>query len=196
MRVALYCRVSTTGKGQDTEVQARELREYAARRGFEVVQEFTDNGFSGAKESRPALDEMLKAAKRRRFDAVLCWKLDRIGRSLKHLVNLLAELEAVGVALVSFSDNLDLSTPQGRLMFQIIGAMAEFERSLICERVKAGIAHRKALGKKFGGRTAKALDMVAVTRMRENGASMAEVAKALNVSAGTIHNRLSNAREL
>jgi DNA invertase Pin-like site-specific DNA recombinase len=110
------------------------------------------------------------------------------------LVNLLAEMEAVGVALVSFSDNLDLSTPQGRLMFQIIGAMAEFERSLICERVKAGIAHRKAQGKKFGGRTAKRLDMAEVTRMREGGASMAEIAKALNVSAGTIHSRLNAAR--
>jgi DNA invertase Pin-like site-specific DNA recombinase len=148
MRVAIYSRVSTNGKGQDTEVQARELREYAARRNRTIVAEFADSGFSGAKESRPALDEMLKAANRRKFDAILCWKLDRIGRSLKHLVNLLAEMEAVGVALVSFSDNLDLSTPQGRLMFQIIGAMAEFERSLICERVKAGIAHRKAQGKK------------------------------------------------
>jgi len=191
MRVALYCRVSTTGKGQDTEVQARELRDFAARRGFVVVQEFTDNGISGAKESRPALDEMLKAAKRRRFEAILVWKLDRIGRSLKHLVNLLAELEAVGVLLVSFSDNIDLSTPQGRLMFQIIGAMAEFERSLICERVKAGIAHRKAQGKKFGGRTAKALDMAEVARLRQAGASMSEIAKALNVSAGTIHSRLT-----
>ena len=194
MKVAIYARVSTSGKGQDTEVQARELREYAARRNWTVVEEFADTGFSGAKESRPALDEMLKAAKRRKFDAILCWKLDRIGRSLKHLVNLLAEMEAVGVALVSFSDNLDLSTPQGRLMFQIIGAMAEFERSLICERVKAGIAHRKAQGKKFGARTAKRLDMAEVTRMREGGASMAEIARALNVSAGTIHSRLNAAR--
>jgi DNA invertase Pin-like site-specific DNA recombinase len=134
---------------------------------------------------------MLRAAKRRKFDTILCWKLDRIGRSLKHLVNLLAELEAGGVALVSFSDHLDLSTPQGRLMFGIIGAMAEFERSLICERVKAGIAHRKAQGKKFGGRTAKRLDMADVTRMRESGASMAEIAKVLKVSTGTIHSRLS-----
>src|SRR6267378_2719993 len=193
MKVALYTRVSTRDKGQDTEVQARELREYAERRGWSIVEEFSDY-VSGAKEFRPALDEMMKAAKRRKFDAVLCWKLDRVGRSLKHLVNLLAELEAVGVALVSFSDNLDLSTPQGRLMFQIIGAMAEFERSLICERVKAGIAHRKAQGKKFGGRTAKRLDMAEVTRMREGGASMAEIARALNVSAGTIHSRLNAAR--
>lgn len=95
MRIALYTRVSTTGKGQDTEVQACELREYATRRGWTIVQEFSDNGVSGSKESRPALDEMMKVARRRRFDAVLIWKLDRIGRSLKHLVKLLAELEAV-----------------------------------------------------------------------------------------------------
>ena len=193
MRIAIYSRVSTNGKGQDTEVQARELREYAARRGWAIVQEFSDSGFSGAKESRPALDEMLTAAKRRHFDAILCWKLDRIGRSLKHLVNLLAELEAIGVALISFSDSLDLSTPQGRLMFQIIGAMAEFERSLICERVKAGIAHRKAQGKKFGGRTAKRLDMAEISRLRESGASMAEIARAMRVSTGTIHSRLTAA---
>jgi DNA invertase Pin-like site-specific DNA recombinase len=191
MKCALYARVSTSGKGQDTEVQARELREYAARRNWTIVEEFSDSGFSGAKESRPALDEMMKAARRRKFDVVLCWKLDRIGRSLKHLVNFLAELEAVGVAFVSFSDNLDLSTPQGRLMFQVIGAMAEFERSLICERVKAGIAHRQAKGLKFGGRAAKRVNMAEVTRMREAGAPMAEIAKALGVSAGTIHNRIN-----
>jgi DNA invertase Pin-like site-specific DNA recombinase len=127
MRVALYTRVSTSGKGQDTEVQARELREYSERRGWTIVEEYADNGISGKTESRPSLDEMMKAARRRKFDVVLCWKLDRIGRSLKHLVNFLAELEAVGVAFVSYSDNLDLSTPQGRLMFQVIGAMAEFE---------------------------------------------------------------------
>ena len=133
----------------------------------------------------------MKAARRRKFDLVLCWKLDHIGRSLKHLVNFLAELEAVGVAFVSFSDNLDLSTPQGRLMFQVIGAMAEFERSLICERVNAGIAHRQAKGLKFGGRTAKRVNMAEVTRLREAGTPIAEIAKALGVSVGTVHNRIS-----
>lgn len=190
MKVAIYSRVSTLGKGQDVEVQARELREFAARRGWTVVQEFSDTGVSGAKESRPALDAMLGAAKHRKFDGILTWKLDRIGRSLKHLVCLLAELEAVGCTLCSFSDNLDLSTPQGRLMFQVIGAMAEFERSLIRDRVKAGIAHRRSKGLRVGGRTV-AVDMAQVTRLRAEGASMASVAKTLGVSAGTIHGRLS-----
>lgn len=184
MKVALYTRVSTTGKGQDCEVQARELREYAARRGWNVVQEYTDNGVSGVKESRPALDRLMQDARRRKFDGVLCWKLDRIGRSLKHLVNLLAELEAVGVALVSFSDNLDLSTPQGRLMFQIIGAMAEFERSLTVERVRAGLAHARAKGKRLGRPKVNA-NAAQINRLRAGGASWAVVCHETGLSAGT-----------
>jgi DNA invertase Pin-like site-specific DNA recombinase len=184
MKVALYTRVSTSGKGQDTEVQARELREYATRRGWDVIQEYTDNGVSGAKESRPALDRLMQDARRRKFDGVLCWKLDRIGRSLKHLVNLLAELEAVGIALVSFSDNLDLSTPQGRLMFQIIGAMAEFERSLTVERVKAGIAHARSKGKRLG-RPKVSVNASQINRLRESGASWSAVCQETGLSAGT-----------
>lgn len=184
MKVAIYTRVSTSGKGQDTEVQARELREYAARRGWAVVQEYADNGVSGAKESRPALDRLLQDARRRKYDAVLCWKLDRIGRSLKHLVNLLAELEAVGVALVSFSDNLDLSTPQGRLMFQIIGAMAEFERSLTVERVRSGLAHARAKGKRLG-RPKVNVNAAHIARLRDGGASWATVCRETGLSKGT-----------
>ncbi len=128
-QVALYARVSTLNH-QDPELQFAELREYAGRRGWQIVEEFTDQGVSGCKESRPALNRMMADASRRRFDAILVWKIDRFGRSLKHLVNALAEQAALGVAFVSLRDNLDLSTPSGRLMFQIIGAMAEFERAL------------------------------------------------------------------
>jgi len=184
MKIVLYTRVSTSGKGQNTEVQARELREYATRRGWDVVQEYTDNGVCGAKESRPALDRLMQDARRRKFDGVLCWKLDRIGRSLKHLVNLLAELEAVGVALVSFSDNLDLTTPQGRLMFQIIGAMAEFERSLTIERVRAGLAHARAKGKRLG-RPKVSVNAAQINRLRAGGASWSAVCNETGLSAGT-----------
>jgi len=138
-RVALYARVSTLNHGQNPDLQLGELREYAARRGWQVVEEFTDQGVSGCKESRPALNRLMADACRRRFDAVLVWNIDRFGRSLKHLVNALAELAALGVAFISLRDNLDVSTPSGRLMFQIIGAMAEFERALIQERVRAGL---------------------------------------------------------
>ena len=121
-------------------MQLSELREYASRRGWSITSEYVDQGVSGSKESRPELNQLMADAHRRKFDAVLVWKIDRFGRSLKHLVNALADLCAYGVAFVSFRDNLDLSTPSGRLMFQIIGAMAEFERSLIQERVQGRAA--------------------------------------------------------
>src|SRR5215469_14007070 len=146
-RVALYARVSTLN-GQDPEMQLSELREYAGRRGWTISDEYVDQGVSGSKESRPELNRLTADAHRRAFDAVLVWKIDRYGRSLKHLVDSLADLAAYGVAFVSFRDNLDLSTPSGRLMFQIIGAMAEFERSLIQERVRAGLCNARTNGRK------------------------------------------------
>ena len=149
-RAALYARVSTLS-GQNPEVQLAELREYASRRGWAIAGEYVDRGISGAKESRPALNRLMGDAHRRKFDAVLVWKLDRFARSLKQLVNALAEMEALGIAFVSLRDNLDLSTPSGRLMFQIIGAMAEFERALIQERVRAGLRHARAQGSAWEG---------------------------------------------
>src|SRR5215469_10436660 len=146
-RVALYARVSTANGQQDPEMQLRELREFAERRSWQIADVYTDT-VTGSKDSRPALNRLMQDAKQRRIDAVLVWKLDRFGRSLRHLVNALAELEALGVAFVSLRDNLDLSTPSGRLMFQIIAAMGEFERELIKERVSAGI--RLAKGKRIG----------------------------------------------
>lgn len=124
-RCCLYARISTTNGGQHPEMQLAELREHAQRRGWVVVGEFTDQ-ISGSKDSRPALNKLMAQAHRREFDVVLVWKLDRWGRSLKHLVNSIAELEALGVAFVTLRDNLDLTTPSGRLMTHILGAMAEF----------------------------------------------------------------------
>src|SRR5580658_8568023 len=166
-QVALYARVSTLNS-QDPEMQLAELREFAGRRGWQIVEEFTDQGVSGCKESRPALNRLMADACRRKFDAVLVWKIDRFGRSLKHLVNALAELAALGVAFVSLRDNLDLGTPSGRLMFQIIGAMAEFERSLIQERVKAGLRSARAKGKRLG-RPSKRPDGGAIAKLRGEG---------------------------
>lgn len=168
-RVALYARVSTLN-GQDPEMQLRELRELATRRGWTIAEEYTDQGISGSRESRPALNRLMADAHTRRFDAVLVWKLDRFGRSLKHLVTAIADFEALGVAFVSLRDNLDLSTPSGRLMFQIIGAMSEFERSLIQERVRAGLRNARAKGKKFG-RPRVPVDARAIAELRSRGAS-------------------------
>jgi DNA invertase Pin-like site-specific DNA recombinase len=184
MKAALYARVSTTN-GQDPTMQTRELKEYCERRGWKIVGEYVDCGVSGSKESRPELNRLMQAAKQREFDAVLVWKLDRFGRSLRHLVNALAELEALGVTFVSLKDNLDLSTPAGRLMFQIIGAMAEFERSLIAERVRAGLRNARAKGKKLG-RPRKAVDRTKIATLRSQGCGWKKIAAQLGVGVGTV----------
>jgi DNA invertase Pin-like site-specific DNA recombinase len=188
MRVAIYARVSTAN-GQSPEMQLAELREYASRRGWKVFAEYVDNGVSGAKESRPELNRLMRDAHRRHFDVVLCWKVDRFGRSLKHLVNALADLDSYGIAFVSLRDNLDLSTPSGRLMFQIIGAMAEFERSLIQERVRAGLRNARIKGKTLG-RPRRIVSGDQMARLREQGASFREIAKAVGASPGTVRTRL------
>jgi len=193
-RIAIYARVSTSGGHQDPEMQLRELREYAERRDWEIFETYTDTGVSGSKESRPALKRLMADACQRHFDAVLVWKLDRFGRSLRHLVNALAELEAFGVAFISLRDNLDLSTPSGRLMFQIIGAMAEFERALIQERVRAGLRNARAKGKRLG-RPRVDLSGNQVAALRASGASLRAIAKELGVGVGTVH-RLSQQRPL
>ena len=182
-RVALYARVSTLNN-QDPEMQLAEQREYAERRGWQIVDEFIDQGVSGSKESRPALNRLMSDAYRRRFDAVLVWKIDRFGRSLKHLVNSLAELSALGVAFVSLRYNLDLSTPSGRLMFQIIGTMAEFERALIQERVRAGLRNARAKGKRLG-RPRIIVNTARIRDLRAQGRSWAAITAQTGVSKGT-----------
>src|ERR1700704_6123711 len=190
-QVALYARVSTLNN-QDPEMQLAELREYAGRRGWRIVEEFTDQGVSGCKESRPALNRLMSDACRRRFDAVLVWKIDRFGRSLKHLVNALAELAALGVDFISLRDNLDLSTPSGRLMFQIIGAMAEFQRSLIQERVKAGLRKARPKRKRLGPPPIF-VSQSRLDTLRASGASWRAISKELGVGVGTAH-RISQQR--
>ncbi len=184
-RVALYARVSTFA-GQSPEMQLVELREYAVRRGWHVVEEYVDHGVSGAKESRPALNRLLADARQRRFDVVACWKLDRFGRSVKHIVVALADFEALGISFVSLKDNLDLTTPSGRLMFQIIAAMAEFERALIQERVRSGLENAKRRGKRLG-RPPIAVDSARIARLRANGSSIRAISALLDVSRATVH---------
>jgi DNA invertase Pin-like site-specific DNA recombinase len=148
MRVAIYARVSTLD--QHTDNQLEELRRYAHARGWSIHHEYVDQGISGAKESRPALDTMVKDARRRRFDAVLVWRLDRLGRNLRHLILLLDDLHALGVAFVSLAEGIDATTPAGKLQLHILGAIAEFERGRIQERVRAGLARARAQGKRLG----------------------------------------------
>jgi DNA invertase Pin-like site-specific DNA recombinase len=146
---------------------------------------------SGSKESRPSLNRLMHDACRRRFDAILVWKIDRFGRSLKHLVNALAELAALGVAFVSLRDNLDLSTPSGRLMFQIIGAMAEFERALIQERVRAGLRNARAKGKRLG-RPRVVVDAARIAVLRGQGRSWSEIVTEMGIGKGTAQRALAS----
>jgi DNA invertase Pin-like site-specific DNA recombinase len=181
-RVALYARVSTL-LAQSPEMQLIELREYACRRGWIVIGEYVDRA-SGAKESRPALDRLMLDAHRGKFDLIAVWKIDRFGRSLRHLVNTLAELEEVGLAFVSLRDNLDLTTASGRLMFQIVAAMAEFERALIQERVRAGLRNACAKGKRLG-RPRIVVDVARITTLRAQGHSWASIGGELGIGEGT-----------
>jgi DNA invertase Pin-like site-specific DNA recombinase len=189
-RIAIYARVSTSD--QSPQMQIDELRDYAQRRGWIIAGEYIDIGQSGAKEARPALTRMLKDAHSRACDGILVWKIDRLARSLKHLVNCLAELDARGVAFVSLRDGLDLSTPAGRLQLHIIGAMAEFERSLIVERVTAGIAAARRRGVKIG-RPKTYVSPDKVREMREAGTPWRAIAKKLKIGTGTACRALQQA---
>jgi DNA invertase Pin-like site-specific DNA recombinase len=190
-RVAIYARVSTIDKGQDPDLQLSELREYVERRGWKIVSEYVDKGHSGAKESRPALNRMMADARRRKFDVIAVWKLDRFGRSLKHLVTALADLESLGITFVSLRDGFDLSTASGRLMFQIIGAMGEFERNLIRERVKAGMTNARRKGVRIGRPSgpAIAIDMRSVRARRAAGESLRGIARDLGCSPSLLVKR-------
>jgi len=169
-------------------MQLAELREFASKRGWIVVGEFTDE-CSGTKDHRPQLDAMMLLAKQRKVDVILVWKLDRFGRSLKHLVNAISELQAVGCDFVSLRDNLDLTTPAGRMMFGVIACMAEFERELIRERVIAGLAHARSKGQKFGRpvvRRERDKDAKAIRQMRNEGDSFTDIADSLGRSRSDI----------
>ena len=147
LRAAIYVRVSTFDQNPDNQLE--ELRRFTDARGWDV-QEYVDHGVSGAKERRPALDVMVADAKRRRFDAIVVWRLDRLGRNLKHLITLVDEMTALGIAFVSLAEGIDATTPAGKLQLHIHGAIAEFERGRIQERVRAGLARARAQGKRLG----------------------------------------------
>jgi DNA invertase Pin-like site-specific DNA recombinase len=188
VRVALYARCSTLDKGQDPELQFAPLREYCQRRGLSVSGEYVDNGISGTKDRRPQLDRLLEAARKRQIDMIIVWKLDRFGRSLKQLVNALEELSSLGIGFISYQDNLDLTTPQGRLMFHIIGAMAEFERELIRERVKAGLENARRKGRRIGKKPVPAIDIekVIVLHKQDSSLSIRTIAKRTKLSKSLV----------
>ena len=191
MKVAIYARVSTTNHGQDVSMQTRELPQFAQARGWNVVGEYVDEGISGAKDRRPALDRLMSDAHKRKFDVVLYWRFDRFARSVSHLLRALETFNALGIAFVSLSENVDTTTPTGKMIFTVLGAVAELERSLIAERVRAGLRNARAKGKKLG-RPRVALDPVRIGRLRAQGLSWQKIAEELGAGEGTVY-RLAHA---
>lgn len=192
-RAALYARVSTTGHGQDVGLQLDELRQVAAQRGWDVVGIYEDAGVSGTKTSRPGLDRMLADAQAGKLDLVAVWKLDRLGRSLQHVLATLDQLNTQGVAFVSLRDQgLDSTTPAGRLFTAMIAAFAAFERDLIQERVVAGIRRAQAAGKHCG-RPRKEIDLRPAVALLREGRGLKDVARILKVPRATLRRRLEEA---
>jgi DNA invertase Pin-like site-specific DNA recombinase len=174
-------------------MQLRELREYCQRRDMVVVAEYVDKGISGAKDRRPELDRLLTDAHRRRFDSVVVWRFDRFARSVSHLLRALETFRSLGIEFVSLSEQVDTSTPAGKLVFTVLGAVAELERSLILERVKAGLRNARAKGKRLG-RPRSGVDTEEIKRLRTQGASWRAVGAALGVSAATALHASGKAR--
>jgi DNA invertase Pin-like site-specific DNA recombinase len=184
MRAAIYARVSTTNNGQNPEMQLREIREYCQRRGWEIEGEYVDAGVSGAKERRPQLDALLAACHKRRVDAVVVYRYDRFARSLRQLVNALEEFRSLGIEFISLHEGVDTSTPNGRLVFGIFATIAEFERELIRDRVKSGVAAARSKGKRLG-RPRVSLDLAKIAALRDSGATWSAITRQLGLSAGT-----------
>ncbi len=184
MKAAIYARVSTSN-GQSPEMQLQELREYCQRRSWQIQGEYVDKGISGAREHRPELDRLWADCRKRKIDAVVVYRYDRFARSLRQLVNALEEFRALGIDFVSLHEGVDTSTPNGRLIFGILATIAEFERELIRDRVRSGVAAARANGKRLG-RPQLVVDASRIAALREQGLSWASVAAKLGVGEGTV----------
>ena len=193
-RVALYARVSTLDKGQDPETQLVQLRQYAQARNFEVITEFIDYA-SGTSEDRTQYKLMMAVAKKRKIDVVLVWRYDRFACSTQALVNALKEFQSLGIDFISYQENIDTTTPTGELIFHVMASLAQFESSLISQRVKAGMARAKAQGKHISRPPiVKELQQKIIELQRE-GVSMNKISKTLGIAYGTVYNYRSTMSE-
>ena len=161
-------------------MQTRELRQFAQARGWNVAGEYIDSGVSGAKDSRPELNRLMADAHKRRFDVVCVWRFDRFARSVSHLLRALETFKALGIDFVSYSEQMDTSTPAGKMVFTVLGAVAELERTLIVERAKAGLRNARAKGKRIG-RPTSAVDVSQIARLRASSVSWWEIGRRLEV---------------
>lgn len=187
---AIYARVSTDRQAVD--LQIHELKEYVQRRGWKVYQEYVDQGFTGSDTKRPAFKQMMQDARKKRFDVLLVWKLDRLSRSVKDLVNTIGELEALQIDFISYDNNLDTSTPQGKLLFHVMGAMAEFEREIIRERVKAGLENAKRKGRALGRPSLDQYIVEEILVLRQQGSSYRAIGKELGISEAAARKAVKN----
>jgi DNA invertase Pin-like site-specific DNA recombinase len=193
MKAALYARVSKQNGHQDPEVQLRELREQCQRKGWEIYREYVDHGISGSKESRPQLNQLMADAQEKKFDAVIVWKFDRFARSAQHLLKALEAFSANSIAFVSLTEGIDTSTAVGKLVFTVLGAVAEMERSLIIERVKAGLRKAKATGTRSGRAIGSPRNELSIEKIKSHqaaGESVSQIAKRLGVSRALVYKRL------
>jgi DNA invertase Pin-like site-specific DNA recombinase len=191
-RAALYVRVSTLD--QHPETQLHDLRQFASQRGFQIVQEYVDHGFCGARARRPALDKMMEDARRHHFDALLVWSCDRLARSTKHLLQTLDELNGMGISFLSQREAIDSEGPLGRAIIVIVSAMAELERCIIIERVRAGMRRAKIEGRRIG-RAPLNVNRVVLLRDRERGLSLNQLAKAHGISKASVCRVLREEKE-
>jgi DNA invertase Pin-like site-specific DNA recombinase len=186
-RVALYARVSTLDKGQDPETQLVQLRQYAQARNFEIVTEYIDYA-SGTSEDRTQYKLMMDAAKKRKIDVVLVWRYDRFARSTQALVNALKEFQSLGIDFISYQENIDTTTPTGELIFHVMASLAQFESSLISQRVKAGMARAKAQGKHIARPPIAQELQKKIIELQREGVSMNKISKILGIAYGTVYN--------
>jgi DNA invertase Pin-like site-specific DNA recombinase len=186
-RVAIYVRVST--KDQSVDMQLNDLERYSRERGLNVFKVYEDSGVSGTKETRPALNELMDHAKKKRFDMVLVWRFDRFARSTKHLVTALHEFRHIGIDFISFQENIDTSSPLGEAIFTIISAMSTLERDIIAERVKGGLRKAKAKGRLLGRPKSK-IDISKLIEYRKQKMSIRRIAVEMSLSKGTIEKAL------
>jgi DNA invertase Pin-like site-specific DNA recombinase len=183
---AIYARVSTLNHGQDPALQTREISEYCNRRGWEIFDTYVDAGVSGKKDSRPQLNRLMEDAHSRRFDVVIVWRFDRFCRSVSHLLRALETFNALGIQFVSLCEQVDTTTPTGKLVFTILGAVSEGERNLIAERVRAGLRNARAKGKTLG-RPRVDVDVTQIESLRASGHSWRTIAGMMKLSVGTVY---------
>ena len=184
MKTAIYARVSTDE--QTTDNQVIKLKQVAERNGWEVQAIYADT-ISGAKSKRPELDKLMKAVMRKEVDMVMVWSVDRLGRSLQHLTTLLSDIESKGIDLYLHQQNIDTSTPSGKMLFQLLGVFAEFERSMIRERVMAGLDRARSQGKRLGRSPVPPITVDKIKRLREEGLSLRKIAKQIGISTSKVH---------